>query len=244
MNIMNVNMTKDRLYFRQLLSGRDFAVSDHLASQMVNFVYLVGDTQTRECVIVDPAYAVNDLLQIVANDDMKLTGVLATHYHPDHVGGSMMGMNIEGVAALLDLQTVPIHVNANEASWVTRTTGISDNDLVKHSGGDKLCVGDIEITFVHTPGHTPGSQCFLVEQRLVAGDTLFLEGCGRTDLPGSNPGEMYASLQTLAKMPSDTLVCPGHQYSAMPSSNLGDVVATNHVFKPQTQEQWLEWFGR
>ena len=244
MNIMNVNMTKDRLYFRQLLSGRDFAVSDHLASQMVNFVYLVGDTQTRECVIVDPAYAVNDLLQIVANDDMKLTGVLATHYHPDHVGGSMMGMNIEGVAALLDLQPVPIHVNANEATWVTRTTGISDNDLVKHSGGDKLCVGDIEITFVHTPGHTPGSQCFLVEQRLVAGDTLFLEGCGRTDLPGSNPGEMYASLQTLAKMPSDTLVCPGHQYSAMPSSNLGDVVATNHVFKPQTQEQWLEWFGR
>ena len=237
-------MTKDRLYFRQLLSGRDFAVSDHLASQMVNFVYLVGDTQTRECVIVDPAYAVNDLLQIVANDDMKLTGVLATHYHPDHVGGSMMGMKIEGVAALLDLQPVPIHVNANEASWVTRTTGISDNDLVKHSGGDKLCVGDIEITFVHTPGHTPGSQCFLVEQRLVAGDTLFLEGCGRTDLPGSNPGEMYASLQTLAKMPSDTLVCPGHQYSAMPSSNLGDVVATNHVFKPQTQEQWLEWFGR
>ena len=244
MNIMNKNMTKDRLYFRQLLSGRDFAVSDHLASQMVNFVYLVGDTQTRECVIVDPAYAVNDLLQIVANDDMKLTGVLATHYHPDHVGGSMMGMNIEGVAALLDLQPVPIHVNANEANWVTRTTGISDNDLVKHSGGDKLCVGDIEITFVHTPGHTPGSQCFLVEQRLVAGDTLFLEGCGRTDLPGSNPGEMYASLQTLAKMPSDTLVCPGHQYSAMPSSNLGDVVATNHVFKPQTQEQWLEWFGR
>ena len=237
-------MTKDRLYFRQLLSGRDFAVSDHLASQMVNFVYLVGDTQTRECVIVDPAYAVNDLLQIVANDDMKLTGVLATHYHPDHVGGSMMGMNIEGVAALLDLQTVPIHVNANEASWVTRTTGISDNDLIKHSGGDKLCVGDIEITFVHTPGHTPGSQCFLVEQRLVAGDTLFLEGCGRTDLPGSNPGEMYASLQTLAKMPSDTLVCPGHQYSAMPSSYLGDVVATNHVYKPQTQEQWLEWFGR
>ena len=175
---------------------------------------------------------------------MKLTGVLATHYHPDHVGGSMMGMNIEGVAALLDLQTVPIHVNSNEASWVTRTTGISDGDLVKHSGGDKLCVGDIEITFVHTPGHTPGSQCFLVEQRLVAGDTLFLEGCGRTDLPGSNPGEMYTSLQTLAKMPSDTLVCPGHQYSAMPSSNLGDVVATNHVFKPQTQEQWLEWFGR
>ncbi len=237
-------MTQDRLYFRQLLSGRDFAVSDHLANQMVNFVYLIGDRQTRECVIVDPAYAVRDLLETIAQDDMNLTGVLATHYHADHVGGSMMGMNIEGVSTLLELQPVPIHVNTNEATWVTRTTGISDTDLVKHSGGDKLRVGEIEITFVHTPGHTPGSQCFLVAQRLVAGDTLFLEGCGRTDLPGSDPGQMFSSLQKLSEMPPDTLVCPGHQYSAMPSSNLGDVVATNHVFKPQTQEQWLEWFGR
>ena len=237
-------MTQDRLYFRQLLSGRDFAVSDHLANQMVNFVYLIGDRQTRECVIVDPAYAVRDLLETIAQDDMNLTGVLATHYHADHVGGSMMGMNIEGVSTLLELQPVPIHVNTNEATWVTRTTGISDTDLVKHSGGDKLRVGEIEITFVHTPGHTPGSQCFLVAQRLVAGDTLFLEGCGRTDLPGSDPGQMFSSLQKLSEMPPDTLVCLGHQYSAMPSSNLGDVVATNHVFKPQTQEQWLEWFGR
>ena len=237
-------MTQDRLYFRQLLSGRDFALSDHLANQMVNFVYLIGDRQTRECVIVDPAYAVRDLLETIAQDDMNLTGVLATHYHADHVGGSMMGMNIEGVSTLLELQPVPIHVNTNEATWVTRTTGISDTDLVKHSGGDKLRVGEIEITFVHTPGHTPGSQCFLVAQRLVAGDTLFLEGCGRTDLPGSDPGQMFSSLQKLSEMPPDTLVCPGHQYSAMPSSNLGDVVATNHVFKPQTQEQWLEWFGR
>ena len=237
-------MTQDRLYFRQILSGRDFAVLDHLANQMVNFVYLIGDRQTRECVIVDPAYAVRDLLETIAQDDMNLTGVLATHYHADHVGGSMMGMNIEGVSTLLELQPVPIHVNTNEATWVTRTTGISDTDLVKHSGGDKLRVGEIEITFVHTPGHTPGSQCFLVAQRLVAGDTLFLEGCGRTDLPGSDPGQMFSSLQKLSEMPPDTLVCPGHQYSAMPSSNLGDVVATNHVFKPQTQEQWLEWFGR
>ncbi len=239
-----MNITSDRLYFRQLLSGRDFAKSDHLASQMVNFVYLIGDKQTRECVIVDPAYAVDDLLAIIDDDEMNLTGVLATHYHPDHVGGSMMGMNIQGVAALLEKRQVPIHINSAEAPWVTRTTGVSERDLACHEGGDKIAVGEIEITFVHTPGHTPGSQCFLVEQRLVAGDTLFLEGCGRTDLPGSDPGEMFFSLQKLAKMPIDTLVCPGHQYSAMPSSNLGDVVATNHVFKPQTQEQWLEWFGR
>ena len=233
----------NRLYFRQLLSGRDFARNDQVASQMVNFVYLIGDKTTRECVVVDPAYAVNDILQIVESDEMKLTGVLATHYHPDHVGGSMMGMNIQGVAALIDQIDVPIHVNKHEAKWVARTTGIAEVDLVQHEGGDAILTGEISISFVHTPGHTPGSQCFLVEQRLVAGDTLFLNGCGRTDLPGGNPGDLYSSLNLLAKLPATTLVCPGHLYSELPSANLGDVVATNQVFRPTSQQQWLDWFG-
>ena len=233
----------ERLYFRQLLSGRDFAKGDPVAEQMVNFVYLIGDRQTKECMVVDPAYAIADILEIVDQDEMKLTGVLATHYHPDHVGGSMMGMKIQGVADLLEKCQVPIHINKHETNWVARTTGLNENDLVQHEGGDKVSIGDVSITFVHTPGHTPGSQCFLVEQRLVAGDTLFLDGCGRTDLPGGNPGDLYTSLQTLASLPAATIVCPGHQYSALPSANLGDVVSTNHVFRPNSQQQWLEWFG-
>ena len=233
----------ERLYFRQLLSGRDFAKGDPVAEQMVNFVYLIGDRQTKECMVVDPAYAIADILEIVDQDEMKLTGVLATHYHPDHVGGSMMGMKIQGVADLLEKCQVPIHINKHETKWVARTTGLNENDLVQHEGGDKVSVGDVSITFVHTPGHTPGSQCFLVEQRLGAGDTLFLDGCGRTDLPGGNPGDLYTSLQTLASLPAATIVCPGHQYSALPSANLGDVVLTNHVFRPSSQQQWLEWFG-
>ena len=92
----------DRLYFRQLLSGRDFAQGDQMARQMVNFVYLIGDRATGEAVIVDPAYAVQDLLDIVAADGMKLTGVLATHYHPDHVGGEMAGWGLEGISTLLE----------------------------------------------------------------------------------------------------------------------------------------------
>ena len=233
----------ERLYFRQLLSGRDFAKGDPVAEQMVNFVYLIGDRQTKECMVVDPAYAIADILEIVDQDEMKLTGVLATHYHPDHVGGSMMGTKIQGVADLLEKCQIPIHINKHETKWVARTTGLNENDLVQHEGGDKVSVGDVSITFVHTPGHTPGSQCFLVEQRLVAGDTLFLDGCGRTDLPGGNPGDLYSSLQTLASLPAATIVCPGHQYSALPTANLGDVVSTNHVFRPSSQQQWLEWFG-
>jgi glyoxylase-like metal-dependent hydrolase (beta-lactamase superfamily II) len=221
---------EDRLYFRQLLSGRDFAQDDQLATQMVNFVYAIGDRVTGECVLVDPAYAVDDLLTVVAADEMKVTGVLATHYHPDHIGGSMMGMEIQGIAALLEKVSCPIHVNAAEVPWVTRTSGVSETDLVAHQSGDRISVGSISIELIHTPGHTPGSQCFMVEGRLVAGDTLFLDGCGRTDLPGSNAQEMMQSLARLAKVDDQVVLFPGHRYSAASSAPMGSVKASNWVF--------------
>lgn len=222
---------QDRLYFRQLLSGRDFATGDQIAGQMVNFVYAIGDRHTGECVLVDPAYSVGELLDVVAADDMRVSGVLATHYHPDHVGGSMMGFEIEGIAALLERQSCPIHVQRDEVPWLTRTTGVSEDELVAHDPGDTVRVGDVEIELVHTPGHTPGSQCFLVDGRLVAGDTLFLDGCGRTDLPGSDPAAMVQSLTRLAKVSDDVVLFPGHRYSPSSSAPMGDVKRSNWVFQ-------------
>ena len=233
----------NQIYFKQLLSGRDFATSDQLAQQMVNFVYLIGDKSTRECMIIDPAYAVEELLSIAEQDEMKVVGALATHYHPDHVGGSMMGANIDGIATLLEKTDIPIHVQELEAQWIMRTTGVSADHLHQHQPGDTVKVGDIEICLVHTPGHTPGSQCFLVDNRLIAGDTLFLEGCGRTDLPGSNPDQMFESLQTLAALPDQTVVYPGHRYSDPSSRSLAEVRQTNYVFKPKTKADWLQWFS-
>ena len=233
----------NQIYFKQLLSGRDFATDDQLAQQMVNFVYLIGDKSTRECMIIDPAYAVEELLSVAEQDGMKVVGALATHYHPDHVGGSMMGANIDGIATLLSKVDIPIHVQELEAPWVMRTTGVSANNLNQHQPGDTVKVGDIEICLVHTPGHTPGSQCFLVDNRLIAGDTLFLEGCGRTDLPGSNPDQMFESLQTLAALPDQTVVFPGHRYSDPSSRSLAEVRQTNYVFKPKTKTDWLQWFS-
>ena len=233
----------NQIYFKQLLSGRDFATDDQLAQQMVNFVYLIGDKSTRECMIIDPAYAVGELLTVAEQDGMRVVGALATHYHPDHVGGSMMGANIDGIATLLEKTDVPIHVQELEAQWIMRTTGVSANHLHQHQPGDTVKVGDIEICLVHTPGHTPGSQCFLVDNRLIAGDTLFLEGCGRTDLPGSNPDQMFESLQILAALPDQTVVFPGHRYSDPSSRSLAEVRQTNYVFKPKTKADWLQWFS-
>ncbi len=236
---------EDRLYFRQLLSGRDIARGDLLARQMVNFIYLIGDRVTREAVVVDPAYGVDDIADVLAADDMTLSGVLVTHHHPDHVGGSMMGYGIQGVSDLLEVREVPVHVNRAEAPWVSRVTGVPERQLTSHDGGDLITVGVVTVEFVHTPGHTPGSQCFLVDGRLVAGDTLFLEGCGRTDLPGGDPEEMYESLTNrLARVPDDTVLFPGHLYSAEPSATMGETRRTNYVFKPRTPEQWLAMFGQ
>jgi len=242
---MSTSVGPERLYFRQLLSGRDFAVGDPLARQMVNFCYLIGDREQGEALLVDAAYSVDDLLAVLEADGMRPVGLLATHYHPDHVGGSMGGLRIEGATALLERVDLPVHVQADEVPWVKRATGLGDANLVSHESGDVVQVGDIEVRLLHTPGHTPGSQCFLVEGRLVSGDTLFLEGCGRTDLPGSDPVAMYETLTTrLAQVPGDTILYPGHRYSPEPSAPLSRVRQENYVFAPRSAEAWLAMFGR
>ena len=233
----------ERLYFRQLLSGRDFAASDVIAAQMRNFAYLIGDRETGDTVVVDPAYAANDLVDILEADGQKLSGVLVTHHHPDHVGGSMMGFELKGLAELLERRSVPVHVNSVEADWVSRITGIARSDLTGHEHGDKVNVGDIEIELLHTPGHTPGSQCFLLDGRLVAGDTLFIEGCGRTDFPGGDVDEMFRSLQQLAALSGDPTVYPGHWYSQEPSASLSDVRRTNYVYRASNLDQWRMLMG-
>jgi len=234
----------DRFYFRQLLSGRDFAHHDAMAHQMVNFSYLIGDRSTGECVVVDPAYDSDGLLAVAERDGMEIRGALVTHYHPDHCGGSMMGMHLVGIAELLAAVDVPIHVQRSEAEFVTKVTGVGADALAIHDPGDTVTVGSVPIELVHTPGHTPGSQCFLVNGCLVAGDTLFLEGCGRTDLPGGDPAALYASLtQTLAKVPDDAILFPGHQYSVASSATMGETRKLNFVFRPKTVEQWMAAFG-
>lgn len=233
-----------RVYFRQLLAGRDFARDDDVARQMVNFVYAVGDREAGVALLVDPAYAPAELLDILAADGMRCTGVLATHYHADHVGGSLAGWPIEGLAALLEREQVPVHVQKEELPWVVRSAGVPADQLLAHDSGDEVMVGRVPVTLVHTPGHTPGSQCFLVEGLLLSGDTLFLQGCGRTDLPGSDPAAMYESLTTrLAQVPDGTVVYPGHLYAPEPSAPMGAVRRTNICLAPRSAREWLAMFA-
>jgi glyoxylase-like metal-dependent hydrolase (beta-lactamase superfamily II) len=156
----------------------------------------------------------------------------------------MAGFALEGISALLEKVQVPVHLQKEELPWVERTTGVGPAELVGHDSGDLVRVGAVGVELIHTPGHTPGSQCFLVDGHLVAGDTLFLDGCGRTDLPGADPVAMYESLHTrLARIPDEAVLYPGHLYSQDPSQSMGDTRRFNYVFRPRSVEEWMAMFG-
>ena len=175
---------------------------------------------------------------------MHLSGVLVTHHHPDHVGGSMMGFELKGLAELLErVERAGARQRPRGASGFRASPASPPSELTSHEHGDKVSVGDVEIELLHTPGHTPGSQCFLLDGRLVAGDTLFLDGCGRTDFPGGNVDDMFRSLQALAQLPGDPTVFPGHWYSTEPSAPLSDVRRTNYVYRASNLEQWRMLMG-
>jgi len=230
--------TESDLYFRQLPVG-----------EMANFAYLIGSRAKREALLVDPAWSVDALLDAAEADGMRVTGALVTHYHQDHVGGSLFGVQIEGIDRLMACAPVPIYVNENEAEGLRKVTGASESDLRRVRGGDVLELGALRIRLLHTPGHTPGSQCFLVEEagapgRLVSGDTLFLGSCGRVDLPGSDPEAMYRSLtETLKRLPDDTLLYPGHFYSRAAFDTLGNEKRNNPFLRMASLDQFLSRMG-
>lgn len=223
------------LYLKQLSLG-----------PMENFVYLLGSKSAKRCYVVDPAWDVALIQSEAARDGMTIAGALVTHYHPDHCGGHLWGHDIEGVQELVTALSVPVYAHKKEIEGIVQVTGLSRSDIKATESGDKLPLGDLgglDITLIHTPGHTPGSQCFLCSGALVSGDTLFITGCGRVDLPGGNSDELHDSLANkLGKLPSDTVLYPGHHYDPAPSASLGDVKARNPYFQANSLAGWRRLF--
>ena len=218
------------LYFKQIEIG-----------PMQNYVYLIGSTETGEAAVVDAAWNIDEILRIAAQDEMEITHALVTHTHPDHVGGGFAGMDIAGVTELLEKCKAKVIVHKAEAEFIK---GLSSSDMIKTDNGDKVDVGGVEIQLMHTPGHTPGSQCFLVDNRVVSGDTLFIDACGRVDFPGGNPEQMYYSLtQKLMALPDDMILFPGHNYAPLKHATLGEQKKTNPYLKCSSLKQFLAAMG-
>lgn len=197
------SLSPQHLYFKQIPVG-----------YMANFAYLIGDKKKKECAVVDPAWDVDAILKEAAADGMKVTAGLLTHTHFDHCNG---------VEELVKKTDCKVYVHENEAKYLKEIK----KNVVETREGMKIRIGEIEVTVLHTPGHTEGAQCFLAEGILLSGDTLFTGACGRCDLPGGSEQKMAASLKRLSELDETIKVYPGHAYGEADSSTIGHENRTN-----------------
>ncbi|MFL5347244.1 MAG: MBL fold metallo-hydrolase [Hyalangium sp.] len=186
---------------------------------MDNFVYLVGMEGSPEVLVVDPAWDVAAIERAVAEEGKQLVGAFVSHCHKDHTNG---------LTELLARHDLPVYAQREEVEFSEDLRQLAGDALRPLGPGDVVPVGGRNFLALHTPGHTPGSHCLLAGDSLVSGDTLFINGCGRCDLRGGSPEDMYRSLsQVLLKVPDKTRLWPGHDYGQVPVAAMGEVRRTN-----------------
>lgn len=210
------------LYIRQLALG-----------PMQNFVYLIGRTDHPDTAVIDPAWDVPAILEAAKADNRVITHALLTHRHYDHCNG---------VPELLEQGSIRIHAHKQDASELM--CEVPASEVSANESGEVIDVGGLGFRCIHTPGHTPGSQSFLVDapghKLLVSGDTLFVNGCGRCDFEGGDPVEMYNSLHhTLGALPGNTALYPGHDYGDVKVSSLAREREQNPYFQCDTVDSFV-----
>jgi glyoxylase-like metal-dependent hydrolase (beta-lactamase superfamily II) len=190
-----------------------------------NFAYIIGDESTRKAAIVDPAWEVDKLLQMCAEMKLTVVYVINTHSHHDHVDGNAATSSRTGAKIVM-------HASCR----LHKDIAVKDGDTIE--------IGTIKVKVLHTPGHCPDHICLLFDGKILTGDTLFVGECGRTDLPGSNPGDMYDSLNKLLKLQDSTEVYPGHDYGRMKSSTIGYERENNYTLKSRSREEFIRFMAQ
>jgi len=190
-----------------------------------NFAYIIGDESAGVCAVVDPAWEPEKVLNLCDGLGLKVAYVINTHSHPDHVEGNDKVAKRTGAKIVM-----------HESSRLRKDILVKD--------GDEVTVGSLKIKVIHTPGHCPDSICLLVDSRLLTGDTLFVGECGRTDLPGSSPSQMYESLfRKILSLSDEIEVYPGHDYGQSPSSTIGHERKNNYVLRQRTKDEFVKFMG-
>ncbi|MFC1521247.1 MBL fold metallo-hydrolase [Elusimicrobiota bacterium] len=189
-------MPKKDLIIRQLELG-----------PLSNFVYILGDPDTKEACVIDPAWDTDAIKKTLENEKFKLKFIILSHHHFDHSGG---------LKDLVDKAENGAYIHEADLGELEDTAG----SVKKIPKNGKIKLGGIEIECLHTPGHTQGSVCIIAGNNIFTGDTLFVRACGRVDLPGSDPEKMYMSLKKLMDLDDNLTVWPGHNYGPAKSMSL------------------------
>ncbi len=196
---------------------------------MENFIYLITDRRTNQAAVIDPAWDAQKIIQYTESNDIKITDVLLTHSHHDH---------INGVEEILNHSDPQLHLLKDEADfWKAK---LSTPSL--HYGGDIINIGDTEISILHTPGHTPGSACYLLDNDIITGDTLFVFGCGRCDLQGGDPEQMFSTLKKMkTELDPETVIHPGHNYASKVTSQFSEQITGNPFLHFHESSDFVEY---
>jgi glyoxylase-like metal-dependent hydrolase (beta-lactamase superfamily II) len=206
-----------------------FSIDTLKLGPMENFIYLIHDHASGRVAVVDPAWEPEAILARVRAKNLRITDILLTHSHDDH---------INAVDAVLAQYDAPVHLLKDEAGFWGRSMGVP----TLHHGGDVIALGDTRIDILHTPGHTPGSACYRVGDNLIAGDTLFIFGCGRCDLRGGDAQQMYDTLRRLRmELPASTLVLPGHDYADRSVSSMQEQIDGNPFFHFEKRSDFVQY---
>ena len=227
------------------MAAKDIILKQLELGPMGNCIYLIGCARTREAAVIDPAWDVSAIRESARDLELELGHILVTHAHPDH---------INGLEEMLDTTDAAAYMNSEEIGYMRTMadryrvpTGFMSRHSAKIravSDEEEIRVGDIAVRCIHTPGHTPGSQCFLAGGHLFSGDTLFVNSCGRVDLPGGDAAKMWWSLNhRLRALDDDLLLHPGHDDTARPSSTLGDEKRSNPYLQFDSADQFLRIMG-
>jgi len=193
--------------------------------QMANFTYIVADEDSTDVAIIDPSWDLDYIFHALKKNGWKAKYIINTHTHFDHVLGNDQVATITGAKII-----------QHENSELKKDIAVKDRDIIE--------VGSLKLKVMHTPGHSKDSMCLILDDFVFTGDTLFVGNCGRTDLPGSDPTEMYHSLfDLLAKLDDNLLIYPGHNYGLTPTSTIGHEKKTNYVFQTESKEKFLEFMA-
>jgi len=197
------------------------------------FAYLVWCPRTKEALVIDPGGDEELILERIKEKGLILKYIVNTHGHGDHTHGNMKLKAFTGAEIIMHEEDDKMF-NSPMGQEMSRSFGFTpspDADILAKDG-DEIVVGDVSLKVIHTPGHSPGGICLYGGGHLFTGDTLFVGGIGRTDLPGASTSQFMQSIkEKLLTLPGETMVWPGHDYGMSPSSTINDERKTNPWLK-------------